>query len=106
VLLAGFQKGGISRLVEEKGREQFWPICVVQGKTDRISLLLGSIKCFPISFNTFKTLDGSLMELVYQLKKKNFKGQVTPWEVKGHGALLKMLRLVFFMPILRCAKIC
>jgi hypothetical protein len=34
-------------------------ICVVQWKTwnmDRISLLLGSIKCFPISFNTFKTL--------------------------------------------------
>jgi hypothetical protein len=35
--------------------------CIVQGKTwkiDRISLLLGSIKCFPISFifNTFKTL--------------------------------------------------
>jgi hypothetical protein len=23
---------------------------------DRISLLLGSIKCFPINFNTFKTL--------------------------------------------------
>jgi hypothetical protein len=34
-------------------------ICVVQGKTlkmDRMSLLLWSIKCFPISFNTFKTL--------------------------------------------------
>jgi hypothetical protein len=31
-------------------------IRVVQGKTDRISLLLGSIKCIPISFNTFKTL--------------------------------------------------
>jgi hypothetical protein len=34
-------------------------ICIVQGKTwkmYRISLLLGSIKCFPISFNTFKTL--------------------------------------------------
>jgi hypothetical protein len=32
-------------------------ICVVQGKTwkmDRISLLLGSIKYFPLSFNTFK----------------------------------------------------
>jgi hypothetical protein len=27
-------------------------ICVVQG----ISLLLGPIKCFPLSFNTFKTL--------------------------------------------------
>jgi hypothetical protein len=34
-------------------------------KTDRISLLLGSIKCFPISFNIHKdTLDGALMELV------------------------------------------
>jgi hypothetical protein len=35
-------------------------------KWDRISLLLGSIKCFPLSFNTFKTLSlgGSLMELV------------------------------------------
>jgi hypothetical protein len=34
-------------------------ICVVQEKTQnnwQISLLLGSIKCFPISFNTFKTL--------------------------------------------------
>jgi hypothetical protein len=35
---------------------QKWAICVVQGKTDRISLLSGSIKCFPITFNTFKTL--------------------------------------------------
>jgi hypothetical protein len=58
------------RLLKEKGREQFWPkrtICVVQGKTlkmrktDRISILLGPIRCFFISFNT---LDGSLMELV------------------------------------------
>jgi hypothetical protein len=34
-------------------------ICVIQGKTwktNRISLLLGSIICFPLSFNTFKTL--------------------------------------------------
>jgi hypothetical protein len=34
-------------------------ICVVQGNTwkkDRILLLLGSIKCFPTSFSTFKTL--------------------------------------------------
>jgi hypothetical protein len=30
-------------------------LCIVQGKTDRISLLLGSIKCCPLSFNTFKT---------------------------------------------------
>jgi hypothetical protein len=28
-------------------------ICIVQGKTDRISLILGSIKCFPTSFITF-----------------------------------------------------
>jgi hypothetical protein len=54
--------------IKAKGREQFWPkraICVVQGKTwitDRISLILGSIKCFPISFDTFikDTLGGSL----------------------------------------------
>jgi hypothetical protein len=25
VFLPGFQKGGISRLLKEKGREQFWP---------------------------------------------------------------------------------
>jgi hypothetical protein len=34
-------------------------ICVVLEnleKRDRISLLLGSIKCFPLSFDTFKTL--------------------------------------------------
>jgi hypothetical protein len=31
-------------------------ICIVQGKMDRISLLLGSIKCFPLSIDTFKTL--------------------------------------------------
>jgi hypothetical protein len=30
-------------------------ICIVQGKTDRI-LFFGSIKCFPLSFNTFETL--------------------------------------------------
>jgi hypothetical protein len=60
VVLPGFQKGrDISRLLKEKGRERFWQkraICVVQGKTDRISLLLGSIKCFSISFKIFKTL--------------------------------------------------
>jgi hypothetical protein len=52
-------------LLKEKVSEQFWrkkmAICVVQGKTlkmtktDRISLLLGSIKYFSISLNTFKT---------------------------------------------------
>jgi hypothetical protein len=30
-------------------------ICIVQGKMDRISLLFGSIKCFPVCFDTFKT---------------------------------------------------
>jgi hypothetical protein len=49
-------------LLKEKGREQFWP---KKGnlrrtrknvKNGQNSLLLGSIKCFPISFNTFKTL--------------------------------------------------
>jgi hypothetical protein len=53
---------GISRLLEEKGREQFWPkkgqFVSYKEKLEKwsISLLLGSIKCFPISFNTFKTL--------------------------------------------------
>jgi hypothetical protein len=58
-----FKRAGISRLLKEKGREQFWrekrAICIVLGKTrktDRISLFLGSIKYFPLSFNTFKTL--------------------------------------------------
>jgi hypothetical protein len=36
--------------------DQIRAICVIQGKRDRISLLLLAIKCFPISFNTFKTL--------------------------------------------------
>jgi hypothetical protein len=55
VFLPGFQKG---RDIKEKAGSSFGQkraICVVQGKIDRISLLLGSIKCFPISFNTFKT---------------------------------------------------
>jgi hypothetical protein len=45
--------------LRKRCREQFWPkraICIVKGKTDIISLLLWSIKCLPISFNTFKTL--------------------------------------------------
>jgi hypothetical protein len=38
VFLPGFQKEGISRLLKEKGREQFWQkraicVCVLQGKT-------------------------------------------------------------------------
>jgi hypothetical protein len=64
VLLPGFQKGRDIKpgfLGKRAGSSfgQKRAICVVQGKTrkiDRISLLLGSIKCFPISFNTFKTL--------------------------------------------------
>jgi hypothetical protein len=69
VLLPGFQRAGISRILKEKGREQFRflkkAICVTarknakMKKTDRISLLLlvlDSIKLFPISFNTLKTL--------------------------------------------------
>jgi hypothetical protein len=46
-----FKRAGISRLLISA-------ICVVQGKTwktDRISLLLGSIKCFPISFKDLVT---------------------------------------------------
>jgi hypothetical protein len=48
-----FKRAGISRLLEEKGREQFWP---KKGNLRRTrknlknrhnSLLLGSIKCFP-----------------------------------------------------------
>jgi hypothetical protein len=62
---------------------------------DRISLLLGSIRCFPISINTFN-FRWLLMELVSfmsfkitnkNLKKTRFclkKGQGTPWEVKAH----------------------
>jgi hypothetical protein len=62
-------------MIQEKGREQFVSnkhnLCLgnkktlKMRKTDIISFLLGSIKCFPINFSTFKdTLDGSLMELV------------------------------------------
>jgi hypothetical protein len=47
MLLPGFQKGrGISRLRKRAGSSfgQKRAICIVQGKIDRISLLLGSIK--------------------------------------------------------------
>jgi hypothetical protein len=60
-------------------------ICVVQEKTwkmDRISLLLGSIKCFPISLNTFKTLLVAPWWSWYNIFF--FMGQGAPWEVKGH----------------------
>jgi hypothetical protein len=58
VLLPGFQKGR-----DIKGREQFWPKKNGYLHRTRKNLkngqnlfILGSIKCFPISFNTFKTL--------------------------------------------------
>jgi hypothetical protein len=47
----GYQ--GFSRKRAGSSFGQKRAICIVQGKTDRISFLLGSIKCFPISFNTF-----------------------------------------------------
>jgi uncharacterized membrane protein (UPF0136 family) len=62
-------------------------IGVIQGKTwktDRISLLLGSIKCFPLSFNTFKTL----LRAGHPLGSKRAQG--CPLVAEGHGALLKM----------------
>jgi hypothetical protein len=63
VFLPGFQKGrdikaslgkGQGAVLAKKGNLR----CTRKNfeKMDRISLLLGSIKCFPISFNTFKTL--------------------------------------------------
>jgi hypothetical protein len=59
VLLPGFQKGRDIEAAKRAGRSfgQKRAICVVQGKTskiDRISLLLWSIKCFPISFSPSK----------------------------------------------------
>jgi hypothetical protein len=50
----GYQ--GFLRIRARSSFGQKRAICVVQGKTDRFSLHLGSIKCFPLSFNTFKTL--------------------------------------------------
>jgi hypothetical protein len=56
-----FKRAGISRLLKEKGREQFWPKKGNLRRTrknlkigQKISLLSGSTKCFPLSFNTFK----------------------------------------------------
>jgi hypothetical protein len=59
-----FSPFNLSRLLKEKGREQFWPKKgnlrrTKTWKIDRISLLLGSIKFFPTSFNTFKGGHGS-----------------------------------------------
>jgi hypothetical protein len=59
VILPGFQKGRDIKATQGKGQGAVLAkraICAVQGKTDRISLLLGSIKCFPLRFNIFKTL--------------------------------------------------
>jgi hypothetical protein len=60
---ARISKGqGYQGFFKEKGKEQFWPkkgnLCRTKKnlKNGQISLLLGSIKCFPISFSTFKTL--------------------------------------------------
>jgi hypothetical protein len=54
VLLPGFQKGRdieAFRIRKRAGSSfgQKRAICIIQGKTDRISLLLGSIKCSPIN---------------------------------------------------------
>jgi hypothetical protein len=62
VLLPGFQKGRNIKASQGK-----WQGAVLAKKGQfasykeklekhRISLLFGSIKCFPLSFNTFKTL--------------------------------------------------
>jgi hypothetical protein len=56
VLLPGFQKSRDIKASQGKGQGAVLAKAVVQGKTDRNSLLLGSIKCLPLSFNTFKTL--------------------------------------------------
>jgi hypothetical protein len=52
VLLPGFQKSRDIKASQGKGQGAVLAkkaICVVQGKTDRIALLFGSIKCFPLS---------------------------------------------------------
>jgi hypothetical protein len=59
VLLPGFQKGRdikISRLLKEKGREQFWPkkrqFASYKEKLEKRT----EFHCFSIRFNTFKPL--------------------------------------------------
>jgi hypothetical protein len=61
VLLPGFQKGRDIKVSQGKGqgavltkKGQF--VRYKEKLEKQISLLLGSIKCFPISFNTFMTL--------------------------------------------------
>jgi hypothetical protein len=63
VVLPGFQKGRAIKASQGKGqgaflakKGQFASYKEKLEKRDRISLLFGSIKCFPLSFNTFKTL--------------------------------------------------
>jgi hypothetical protein len=51
VFVPGFQKGRVSRLLKEKGREQFW-----QKKGQFASYKEKLNKMFPISFYTYKTL--------------------------------------------------
>jgi hypothetical protein len=59
-----FKRAGISRLLKEKGREQFWSqkgqFASYKEKLEKFiefhHFYLGSIKCFPLSFNTFNTL--------------------------------------------------
>jgi hypothetical protein len=43
----------ISRLLREKGREQFWPKRQFTSYKEKLEKWT---ECFPISFNTFKTL--------------------------------------------------
>jgi hypothetical protein len=92
-VLPGFQKGrpGISRLLKEKGREQFWPKIgqfeSCKEKWDRISLLFRVNKIFFHKFeHIYDTLDGSLalpggagiinyQYLVNKIKTIFFKGQ-------------------------------
>jgi hypothetical protein len=66
-----FKRVGISRLLKEKGREQFWPkkgqFASYKEKLEKWTefTTFRVNKMFPISFNTFNTLlGGSLMELV------------------------------------------
>jgi hypothetical protein len=76
-------------------------------KNYRISLLLGSIKCFPISFSTFKTLQvAPWWSWYHKLPIKNnffyFPAQGCPLVAEEHSALLIMpiaeaLHLVFLL---------
>jgi hypothetical protein len=81
----GYQ--GFSRKRAGSSFGQKRAICIVQGKTDRISLLFGSIKCFPFSYNTrhFRLLPDGAGIINYQFKTfKKRKRAGRPWKVKGH----------------------